>query len=349
MDSFELSRTRSKLYWNHDGIMFPETMTIWGTWNNSEFGYIRTGKKPGDPIENPYLRYHFNSSLEFLAMLIECYEYTQDATFFKEKLLPTAELVLEWWDKHWPLDADGKLYLYPSHSVETYWECINDTPDLAGLKWDIKCLLKYPESKIPKELRNIWMELLDKVPNIPFGERKDKTVIFPAYPPLPKRTNVENPELYCVYPYRLYGLNKIDLELARDTFNARVQYNHKGWSQDELQAALLGLTDVVKSMIVKRAEMKHKESRFPAFWGPNFDWVPDQDHGANLMSAVQRMILQGDGDDIMLLPAFPNDWSVDFKLHLPKKTVAEGSAAKGKIQSLKISPIEREADIKKLN
>lgn len=33
-------------------------------------------------------------------------------------------------------------------------------------------------------------------------------------------------------------------------------------------------------------------SRFPAFWGPNSDWIPDQDHGSVAAIALQRMLLQ---------------------------------------------------------
>ena len=32
------------------------------------------------------------------------------------------------------------------------------------------------------------------------------------------------------------------------------------------------------------------------------------------MIALQRMLLQYDGDEIYLLPAWPKDWDVEFKL-----------------------------------
>jgi len=43
--------------------------------------------------------------------------------------------------------------------------------------------------------------------------------------------------------------------------------------------------------------------RFPAMWGPNFDWIPDQDHGNNILTTVQNMLLQSDGRRLFLLPA----------------------------------------------
>jgi hypothetical protein len=62
---------------------------------------------------------------------------------------------------------------------------------------------------------------------------------------------------------------------------------------------------------------KHPGSRFPAFWGPNNDWVPDMDHGGGGMSALQYMLLQADDGVISLMPAWPKDWEVDFRVNIP--------------------------------
>jgi len=59
-----------------------------------------------------------------------------------------------------------------------------------------------------------------------------------------KSRNGENPELYAIYPFRLYGLEKTDLDLAIRTFNARKCKQKGCWIQDPIQAAMLGLTDV---------------------------------------------------------------------------------------------------------
>ena len=84
------------------------------------------------------------------------------------------------------------------------------------------------------------------------------------------------------------------------------------------------MTDEAKAAVVKNFSTAHAGSRFPAFWGPNFDWIPDQDHGSVACIALQRMVLQADDGKLHLRPAFPNDWDVEFKLHAPGKTVVEG-------------------------
>ena len=39
--------------------------------------------------------------------------------------------------------------------------------------------------------------------------------------------NSENPELYAIYPYRLYGLGKPDLDLARHTIDLMAMLQEK--------------------------------------------------------------------------------------------------------------------------
>ena len=98
---------------------------------------------------------------------------------------------------------------------------------------------------------------------------------------------------------------------------------------------------------------KHEASRFPAFWGPNFDWIPDQDHGGNAMMALQTMLLQWDDPSmagpgtspIRLLPAWPRDWDVDFKLHAPDRTTVRGVYQAGRLRRLEVEPPERRADV----
>ena len=90
----------------------------------------------------------------------------------------------------------------------------------------------------------------------------------------------------------------------------------------------------------------HDETRrFPAFWGPNFDGTPDQCLGGNCMLVLQRMLLQTDGNKILLLPAWPKDWDVDFKLHAPMKTTVRCVLRGGKVETLEVVPEARHKDI----
>ena len=64
-----------------------------------------------------------------------------------------------------------------------------------------------------------------------------------------------------------------------------------------------------------------------------------------LMKAFQSMLLQTDGQKIFLLPAWPKEWDVAFKLHAPQQTVVEGVYRKGRLEQLKVTPSARQADV----
>jgi len=57
------------------------------------------------------------------------------------------------------------------------------------------------------------------------------------------------------------------------------------------------------------------------------------------------MLIQTDGRKIFLLPAWPKDWDVDFKVHAPYHTVIEGQVRHGQLTRLKVTPPSRQKDI----
>ncbi len=341
-----LAKIRNLIYFGHDGAFFPETMSFWGTYNNGGWGWgWRTTGKPGDPTVNPYIRFHYSGTLELLAMMIDYYDHTADKEFLADELLPIADEFLLWWDKHWARGDDGKLNMYPSYACESFWNCTNPTPDVAGLMWNIDKLLSLSDKEIGTERRARWKAFRKEIPDIPMTEIDGKPVIAEAEGELPNPTNSENPKLYAVFPFRIYGVGKDDLEVARHSFNTRRVKGSIGWRQDETQAAFLGLTDNAAVDLTNRAKDKHDKSRFPAFWGPNFDWIPDQDHGGNLLMAFQTMVMQADDGKIRLLPAWPKEWDLDFKLNAPGNTTVQGQVKDGKLCNLKVTPESRKKDV----
>ena len=162
--------------------------------------------------------------------------------------------------------------------------------------------------------------------------------------------------MYSVFPYPIYGVGKPDLEIGRETYARRANQRTGGWQQDAIQAALLGLPDQAKSYLLHNVttinpmgnpleQQRLPASRFPAFWGPNFDWVPDQCHASVILTTLQYMLMQTDGKAIHLLPAWPKDWNANFKLHAPYNTTVEGRVVNGELRDLKVTPKSRTKDI----
>jgi hypothetical protein len=348
LDALPFAVARTKTYFGHEGAFFPETMYFWGAYANDNYGWNREGKTLGI-TDNAYIRYYYDGALELLALMLDRFRYTGDRAFLETTLLPLAGPVLTFYHQHYPLDGQGKLRIYPSQALETWQKAANPLPPVAGLRCVLEGLLDLPVEVTSSAQRDDWSALLAILPGLPMMPEGDKPVLAAAQEILEEARNSENPELYAVFPYRLYGVGKPDLEMARRTFERRRVKGNEGWRQDDTQAALLGLTEEAKERLSKRLATKHEGSRFPAFWGPNFDWIPDQDHGGSAMMALQSMLVQTNGRQILLFPAWPKGWNVDFKLHAPFNTVLEGAWREGKIERLEVTPSERMADVVRMD
>ncbi len=369
-----LEEYRTKIWHGHWGAFIAETAHFWGMYNGSNYGFERPAGLPLGETKNDYVKRYFTSSPELMAMMMDYYAYTGDGQFLRETLLPTCDSLLRFWANHYKVGKDGKIRIYPAQSLETYHDASNPTPTIAGLRWVLDRLLALPENAIGPDRSRSWEHLRSILPPIPTGPADSSFLAtFPRrelfggnitkQPPLPlaelvgkrrilpageifgKPENFENPELYAIFPFRVYGMGKPDLDLARYTFNIRRVKGNSGWVQDDIQAAYLGLTATAMEYIVDRVSRKDTASRFPAFWGPNFDWVPDQDHGGVMMKALQSMLIQADNGKVLLFPAWPGQWDVQFRLHAPMNTTVTGRLSNGKILDLTVTPAERKLDV----
>jgi len=340
-----LAEFRTKVWFKHEGAFIGETIYFWGMYNNTNYGWKRPANLPVGELTNRYIRREYTASPELMAMMLDYYAHTGDDDFLQKTLLPMSDSLLAFWDQHYKRDEKGHLVMYPAQALETLQNAANPATDVAGLHWVLKGLLALPEDKAGAKRRQFWTRLAKEVPPLPMAEANGKKYVLGAAKVFGGRGNSENPELYAVFPFRLYGVGKPDLDVGRLTFARRAVKGNNGWRQDDTQAALLGLADVAAGYVAGRAKNKHGGSRFPAFWGPNMDWIPDQDHGGNLMMATQSMLLQADDGKIHLLPAWPKTWDVDFKLHAPQRTTVQGSVRGGELTELKVTPESRKRDV----
>jgi hypothetical protein len=118
-----------------------------------------------------------------------------------------------------------------------------------------------------------------------------------------------------------------------------------GWQQHAIQAAYLGLAEESARLVADNFGRWDSLCRFPGFWGPNYDWTPDQDHGSVAMIALQRMLVQYEGEKILMFPAWPKGWDVEFLLHAPQRTLVRGSVRNGRLEGLKVTPESRKVDV----
>lgn len=338
-----IRRAATQTYYGHDGAFIPETMYFWGTYTDSNYGRDRKNL-PDGLTENLFIRYYWQSGLELSLMMLDHYRHTQDDVFARNTLLPFAQDIITFYDQHWDRDDSGKIRFDPAMALETYRKAVNPLVEIVGIKKVCKGLLSLPVSMASAEQSKQWERLISELPAVPMRDIDGKTVLSPAQE-FSEKQNVENPEMYAVFPYRVYGVGKADIDIARNTFARRVHKNSGGWQQNAIQAAFLGLADEAAKLVAFNFTHKNPRHRFDAMWGPNYDWTPDQDHGTVAMTALQRMLLQYEGEKIYLLPAWPKRWNVEFRLHAPNKTVVQGAYQDGRLQKLDCTPNSRKKDV----
>lgn len=344
LQALPLASERIQTYYGHAGAYFPETMYFWGTWVNDNYGWDRADKEVGR-ADNSYVRWEWQGGIELCWLMLQRYLSAPDPAFLQGKLIPMATDIINLYDERFPRGSNGKLVFHPAQALETYAEgTINPAPEIAGLKVLLQGLLQLPQAHTTEAHRQLWSRLISELPELPVRNMSGKAALSPAAILGPKQ-NFESPELYSVFPYPLYGVGHPELELADWTYQTRVNKRPDGWGQDVIFAAMLGRTAEAKREVVRRFQNKHTGSRFPAMWGPNSDWIPDQCHGSVNMIALQKMLMQEIDQRILLFPAWPDDWDVHFRLHAKGNTWIEGRLQNGNFTFLETLPDQRYADI----
>ncbi len=355
---------RSRLYWGHEGACLTEQIENYGLPCYPEYGTKRpAGFDPGME-RNAWLEYEWDTALEFCMMALEAHRYqcaqcdgrcspgdgrcsVGEGRCSLKDYLPMIRSCLRFFDEHYQylasrrgakrLDGQGKLVLYPGSGGETFKGAYNSTSTIAALRTVTEALLQLEREPQDSSRFTLHASFLNRLPAITLKDG----MLAPALH-YERVQNVESTQLYPVFPWRMYGVGRPGLDVARRTYwtdSLAVKFrSHVGWKQDAIWAACLGETaEAARLVALKMGDGPH---RFPAFWGPGYDWAPDHNWGGSGMIAVQEMLLQEVGDTLYLFPAWPRQWDVRFRLHAAGGTVVEAELKGGKV-SVKTMPERR--------
>ena len=333
---YKNAEERSRLYWGHEGACLTEQIENYGLPCYPEYGTKRpAGFDPGME-RNAWLEYEWDTCLEFCMMALEAHRY---GGMDIKDYLPMIRSCLRFFDEHYQylanqrgakrLDGNGKLVLYPGSGGETFKGAYNSTSTIAALRTVAEALMAIHYDQ--EEMK----ALLSRLPDITLRDG----MIAPAMH-YERVQNVETTQLYPVFPWRMYGVGRPDLDVARRTYEndtLAVKFrSHVGWKQDAIWAACLGMTDEAQRLVTLK--MQDGPHRFPAFWGPGYDWTPDHNWGGSGMIAVQEMLMQEVDDRIYLFPAWPRDWDVRFRLRASRGTIVEAELRQGKVVNVRVTP-----------
>jgi hypothetical protein len=352
---------RTEEYWGHGGCSFAEQLENFGLPVGYEWGwdggrdhvpadhYRRERFFDQTELARPWVRYHYSTQLEVAYLILEAHLFSGLAI---DEYLPFIDGSLRFFDEHYrmrhrattgrELSRTGELVIAPSTALETYKGATNPTDVVAGLGAVIDTLLGPARHLIGNEAAVRYRRIRETLPSRAFRQVDGRRVLAPAQS-WSDVMNVELPQLYWVFPYGAYGVGRPDLQVAVDTYLATEdipgQHDHISWHQDNIFAARLGLVDEARRLM--RLKLADGPLRFPAFWGPGHDWVPDHNWGGSGMIGVQEMLLQEVDRTLHVLPAWPDGLDVDFRLHARRATVVSVSYAGGRIAHCDVIPAER--------
>jgi len=349
LNIYKNAEERSRLYWGHDGACLTEQIENYGLPCYAEYGTKRPeGFDPGME-RNAWLEYEWDTCLEFCMMALEAHRYTgMDIG----KYIPMVRSCLTFFDEHYQylanmrgarrFDANGKLVLYPGSGGETFKGAYNSTSTIAALQTVTRALMDYEREQGDTAALRVHGELLSRLPDITVRDG----MIQPALH-YERVQNTEPTQLYPVFPWRMYGVGREGLDIARNTYqddSLAVKFrSHVGWKQDVIWAADLGMADEAWRLL--QLKMANGPHRFPAFWGPGFDWTPDHNWGGSGMIGMQEMLLQEVGGRLYVFPAWPRSRNVKFRLHASHNTVVEGEMRDGRVVGVTVTPKERLQDV----
>jgi hypothetical protein len=359
---------RVRHYWNHEGCCYEEQSAITGLPGACQYGFFEGGRRSRPKDFEVGVQINKAGGMVYEAQLEYSWLMLQYHHFSGADLAPYLTFIEQsviFYDEHYryrckqlsgmELDEHGKLVIYPANTLEHHPDSRNPTSVIAGIRRVLTELANLPEKYTSAAKRVRWQEILDRLPEMPEGKNEEfgGTYLKPSQ-------NYEHnswhcPEMYPLFPYQIYGIGLPDLDLMKHTSLAtgKDRYKTLAWEQANIHAARLGETRLAEELNAKK--MDNGPFRFPAFWPEDIDWAPDHNWGGSGMIGLQEMVMQthtsldevrdGKEGKIRLLPAWPKEWNLDFKLHAPQETLVEGQVQDGKIVELKTIPESRQKDV----
>lgn len=367
--TYELGRLRVKKNYGIDGWKFEEVGTVYGLPMPMHYGFdtVYIEKRKRQPWMDPGLSsnwctmHHHTAMLEFSYMILEYHRYSgRDIS----KWLPIVKGTIDFFDNYYRLkakfnanfkeyDENGKLIIFPAGACESHYFVSNPVPDLAGLQAVVQGAMQLPRKWIDGTFGGMekLKSLQKTIPDYHLDQIDGDIVIPPgksvAYSWWKKTELYIN---YPMFPFNQIALDDKEMEYIHNTYKHWSTWQTpkaweivQSWNNGNVAFSRMGLTD--KAAKLTQQTLENGPFRFPSFWGPGNDWVPDHNWGGTGSVGLQEMLVQNLDDKIVLLPSWPKDWECDFKVHTPKNTILLGKARNGKIEKLEVTPTSREQEI----
>lgn len=347
-DACPFVRAQTKRLHGIDALSFKETQTMWGADANTDVTQPGDAQS-GEPFATSAVTFrYFSGNLECCLLMDWYVRASGDESFCRQEFYPFLTEILEFYLQYANKEEDGKYHLAPVNLLETFVNCKDDMPDLCGLHYFLPRAISWGTAwgEDPALLAR-WLEFADHLVPLPVGrwttkrkyesgihgeeyvvacELDPEGVLLPGggVPAPTRRGNMENPELYAIFPWGCIGIDSPAREQRRaeESWHHRTwRYINSGWSQDVPQLARLGWGEMAKAASLEHASF---HQRFPngCFISPagaHFNGLltstPFFDSAGVHATGINEMLLQSYDDSIRLTPATSVEWSGAYRLH----------------------------------
>jgi hypothetical protein len=318
-------------------------------------------------LDAPILRKYLPIAVETMAFFRAHYPIRNDGTV---SIFPSQALETFWCNAADNANLTKETWVNGS-GWQGPWDrtnCVeNDAPTLAALRTLSEKLLHLPAEFATASERAEWAAYAAALPALPVINATlisySNTAAFP-----PQGRNGETPQCYAIHPWRMFSVGRahasgLDLTPALNAAangqpgwgvpnGANGAYPNAGWVQTIIHNALLGRAEVAAMQVIERSlHSAVPGMRSRAFaWGDICGHPPAAEQMNNANTALNFMLLQS-GDDgfdnatVVVFPAWPCTWDVDFKLAAPLNTTVSVRYVKGKLERFDVEPTARKSAV----
>jgi hypothetical protein len=314
----------------HTGACIPETMRFNGNgYYGVGTGYGASNASCDSTISPSFNSLTLTSGTEVALWIWQQYLYTGDQSFLSANY-PVMSAVAQFLLSYAKMGSDGYLHTNPTNAHETQWGVKDSVTDIAAMQSLFPVVVK-AATTLGRDA-SLVSQLQAAIPHIlpyPRTDTATQTQLLSAssdaagndmiglsYQPTAARHNVENLGLETVWPYGLIGDNSPLTSLAIRTYTSRTTHTSPDWSFDPLQAARLGLSSEVASMLATLTKTYQVLPSGLALWSTSNTQEPYVEQAGVLATTLQEALVQDYDDLLRIAPAWPSAWDADGMVYI---------------------------------
>lgn len=329
------------------GALYPEQLTLSGL----TVGSVNAEGFPSDAL----VTRHFTSSLEIGWMAVQAKLYSnRDLRADLPWILNSVRSIESLYTPKPRVDPkkaptvaaviDTPLVLSPANALDVASGCTNPADLVAALQALVPALAQHPD--VAGKDQAMLTALTKRLPELPLSKQGEVEYLALADKFTRLTRSAELPEMHAVWPFALAGVaNPLRFETARATWTSPSVMQRRALGQPSVTLlASLGFADEAGQALLASWGEGQAQENFPYLIGSATRGTPDFVRAGDAMAGLHAMLVAAEPNAegrIFLLPAWPKNWDVTFRLRVPGNTQIDAVIEGGVIRSLVINPVAR--------